>query len=67
MGAALLDEVARATGLPDELITDELRLLLHNAGVSPSEVTLDDLREILADYLQEVLIAVANESSPAPK
>lgn len=55
-GKKLLNEVAQATGLPDHLISNELSTLIESAGISAEEMTLDDLRQVLAEYLQDVLV-----------
>ncbi len=55
-GTALIHELSHATGLPDDLIGEELSRIISNSGKSTSEVTLDELREMLATYLQDVLV-----------
>lgn len=55
-GTALINELSHATGLPDDLIGEELSRIIASAGKSTSDVTLDELREMLAAYLQDVLI-----------
>lgn len=55
MGNKLFSEVAGLTGLPSDLIHEELALLLEKKGISPDELTMDSLRSALTDYL----IAVA--------
>ena len=55
-GTSLINELSRATGLPDDLIGEELSRIIAGAGKSTSDVTLDELREMLAAYLQDVLI-----------
>jgi hypothetical protein len=55
-GTALIYELSQATGLPDDLIGEELSRIISSAGKSTSDVTLDELREMLASYLQDVLI-----------
>ncbi|MBN8539186.1 MAG: hypothetical protein J0L82_02275 [Deltaproteobacteria bacterium] len=55
-GTALINELSHATGLPDDLIGEELSRIIAGAGMSTSDVTLDELREMLAAYLQDVLI-----------
>lgn len=55
MGHLLLQELAKATGLPESIIKKELSELISKSGKSIDQTTLDDLREILADYLQDVL------------
>lgn len=57
-GMELLNELSDATGLPDQMIGEELSRLISGAGKSTDEVTLDDLRDMLASYLQDVLIEV---------
>lgn len=56
MGKTLITEISQGTGLPAELIQDELHTLITAAGVQPENVTLEDLRKILAEYLQDVLV-----------
>ena len=59
--ADLFDKVTGATGLPNDLITSELEKLVEAAGADRSSLTLEDLRAILADYVQEVLLAAKEE------
>ncbi len=54
-GTALIEELSAASGLPDDLIGEELSRIISGAGKSTADVTLDDLREMLASYLQDVL------------
>lgn len=61
MGDQLFGQVTTATGLPPELIADELQKLINAAGVEKSEMTLEDLRRILAEYVQDVLLSVKEE------
>lgn len=63
MGAKLLNEVAQATGLPEQMVTDELGLLVAKAGKKTEDLTLEDLRMILAEYVQDVLLAAKDEYS----
>lgn len=63
MGERLLTDLADATGLPSDLVTDELGRLLQNAGLEKNQITLDDLRSVLAEYMQEVLLAASSEHS----
>lgn len=55
-GTELLNELSTATGLPNEMIGEELNRLISTAGKSTDEVTLDDLRDMLGAYLQDVLL-----------
>ena len=55
-GNQLFNTVIGATDLPNEPIRKELESLLLAAGKTPETLTLEDLREVLADYLQTVLL-----------
>jgi hypothetical protein len=52
----LFNRVVRETGLPEDPVRSELRELLGRAGVDEHTLTLDELRRVLADYLQDVLL-----------
>lgn len=54
-GTALIEELSVASGLPDDLIGEELSRIIAGAGKSTADVTLDELRVLLASYLQDVL------------
>lgn len=56
MGNALLEMVILATGLPEGEIRRELQTLIHRHGKTAETLTIEELREILADYLQDVLL-----------
>lgn len=62
MSERLFGQVTELTGLPQDLITEELNQLLSAAGVSRTDLTLDDLREILAEYVQDVLLQAQNQN-----
>ena len=61
MGKTLIQQITESTGLPENLIQGELQTLIAAAGVQSDNVTLDDLRKILAEYMQEVLIAAKED------
>jgi hypothetical protein len=65
-GTALIEELSEASGLPDELIGEELSRIITSAGKSPTDVTIDDLRELLANYLQDVLAEAKVELQQNP-
>lgn len=64
MGNKLFSEVTGLTGLPDELIGTELASLLEEKGLKPEQLTLDQLREVLADYLAELALEWNEEEVP---
>ncbi len=56
MDSDLLKKLSENTGLPENLVTFELEQLLRKAGLNKSQVTMEDVREILANYLQDVIV-----------
>jgi hypothetical protein len=54
VGNELFREVKLLTGLPDDLIGEELTQLLENKGVTPNELTLDSLRLAVEEYLKQI-------------
>jgi len=56
MGEDLLTQLLAATGLPQDLIAREVADLITAAGAQPEDLTLDQLRDIVANYLQEVMV-----------
>ena len=64
-GHALLEVLAEASGLPSDLVQQELVDLIQAQGKSEKAVTLDDLREILSAYLQDVLVQAKEDLESA--
>jgi hypothetical protein len=62
-GLKLLKDIAAATGLPNEGVENELDRLVLAAGIKKENLTLDDLREVLANYLQDILLSAQQEFS----
>ena len=62
MGNKLFSQVTGLTGLPEDLIGEELKSLLANKGVAPEKLTMDSLREVLADYLAELALEFEHET-----
>jgi predicted DNA-binding transcriptional regulator YafY len=63
MGNALLEMVILATGLPEGEIRRELQTLLIQHGKKAETLTTDELREMMAEYLQDVLLAAKERHS----
>jgi hypothetical protein len=57
----LVDEVIELTGLPEDPLSKELEKLLSAAGLESENISLDDLREVLANYLNDVIIEARKE------
>jgi hypothetical protein len=65
MGEDLISQIAIATGLPPELVQGELARLLEAAGLHPNAATLEDVRAVLAEYVQDVLVDAKDRLSAA--
>ncbi len=64
----MLQNLISATGISEDLISSELKQLTARAGIDPKDLTIEDLRQILADYVQEVLLSAKAEfDSKKPK
>ena len=66
MGEKLFDQVTNATGLPPEMIANELDKIIQAAGLQKDVMTLEDLRRVLSEYVQDILVAAKEDlSEPA--
>lgn len=63
MGTLLFETIIDETNLPDPVIRNEFTSLLEKHGKNPDTMTLEDLREVLASYLQEVFLEVKEVGS----
>ncbi|WP_347358391.1 hypothetical protein [Bdellovibrio sp.] len=63
MGNTLAKAVVVATGLPQDPVEREFNNLLEKHGKNPESLTLEELREVMADYLQTVFLEMQVESS----
>lgn len=55
-GLALLRVLIQSTGLPMDAVEREITRLLSARNLKAESLTLEDVREILAFYLQDVLL-----------
>ncbi len=55
-GLSLLRLLIEATGLPPESMERELRRVIEENGLDVKTLTLDQVREVMATYLQDVLV-----------
>ena len=60
-GSVYIQQIAEATGLPMALIRPELELLLLERGIDPHLVSLEQIREMLSDLVQDVLGQLKSE------
>jgi hypothetical protein len=55
-GSKLIQDIAAATGLPENSATSELQRIIESAGKNSENISLDEIRVLLADYLQDILL-----------
>jgi len=56
-GKELIEQIIAATGLPKDLARRELEALIKSRDLSLETLNLELLREIVASYLQDTLLA----------
>jgi hypothetical protein len=54
----LMSQVIRMTGIPARTIRKELNAILKRKGLDPKELTLDQLRAVVASYLREIMSGI---------
>ncbi len=57
--SGLLKTVVAATGLPETPVHSELNSLITKNGFNPDDLTLEELREVMAEYLNLVFLEMA--------
>jgi len=62
-GRQLIKMVLESTGLPTDSLEKELIRHLESRGLNPDHVSLEELRESLAIYLQIALLEAKKASS----
>lgn len=55
-GLDLLRFLIESTGLPPESLRLELDKLIAQHGIEPGSLTVDQIRDVLGEYLQDALI-----------
>lgn len=56
MGNEMVMQLLNATGLPLDIAEKMFMSLMRKHGKSATTITLDELRDILADFMQEALL-----------
>ena len=64
-GRGLIDQLVKLTGLPENLVHQELGDILRLSGKNSEELTLEALREAMLHYLQALDSAQAAERRTA--
>mgnify|MGYP006210287827 CR=1 FL=1 len=55
-GKTLIQSILRATGLSSHSLESEFKRVIRDSNASEETLTLEQLREVLASYLQDVLV-----------
>lgn len=63
MAKDLAQTLISATGLPQDPVEREFNKILEKYGKSQEHLTLNELREVMAEYLQIVFLELAEENS----
>lgn len=66
-GKKLIELIAGATGLPIGPVQSHLSSILEGSGVNVENMTLEQVRAILADHMQDVLLEAKAEFGKATK
>lgn len=56
MKSTIISTVISATGLPEDLVKTELSQLSEQQGFNIDTMTIEQLRIVLSDYVQDVLV-----------
>ncbi len=55
-GTNLIDELKECSGLDGDFFDHQMSRILNRYSVNPENLDLDQLREVLADYLQALIL-----------
>lgn len=64
MDETLLEKIAANTGLPKELVINEIKEWAWAEGKNPQTLSLEDFREIMVKLLQNLFNDVADGKNP---
>lgn len=65
MGTNLMKTVVEATGLPEAPVFKELESLIIQHNFSCENLSIEELRLVMADYLQSVFLELASDDISA--
>jgi hypothetical protein len=51
----LIETLIQSTGLPEDIIRQEVLKIFQQSGVDLNNVSLDDIRKVMSSYMQDVL------------
>lgn len=56
-----LKQIIKLTGLPEKALERELDKIIQSLGFDPDNLSSENIREILATYMQDTLIKAKEE------
>lgn len=56
MDDKLFEKIVKNTGLPEELISQDFLKKISDKGFEKNSLTIDQIRDVLAEYLQDVIL-----------
>ncbi len=59
----LISRIMKMTDLPEDFVRNEILSVVQLAGLNPQTITLEELRGVLANYLQDVLVDAKDDIS----
>jgi hypothetical protein len=60
-GKDLIEAITQTSDIPSDLISKELKTLLSQNNLSENHLTVDQLRELMAEYLQDVFVRAKSQ------
>jgi len=63
MDGSPVKQVVQLSGIPEEQIEPWFAAQIESRGMNPYDLSLDDLREVLADILQDLIMETSGEQS----
>jgi hypothetical protein len=57
----LFEKIVKSTGLPEELISQDFLKKISDKGFEKSSLTIDQIRDVLSEYLQDVILQAREE------
>lgn len=63
-GTELFEQVVAMTGLPGKSIQRELKSILERKNIDVRHLTLEQLRDVVASYLREIMGGLLDKVSP---
>jgi hypothetical protein len=57
----LFEKIVKNTGLPEDLVSQEFLKQINSKGLDKNNLTIEQIRDVLSEYLQDVLLQAQEE------